>query len=69
MDPATAKIVSQVLSGSISLLVTYMGVEKALGMLDQIRQKMVDEQRGPEPEEVDALFGRIEGRSERIQNS
>lgn len=69
MDPATATIVSRLLSGAISLLITYMGVEKALGMLDQIRQQMVDQQRGPEPEEVDALFGRIEGRSERIQNS
>ena len=38
-------------------------------LLDPIRQRMVDEERGPTDEELDAVIASIQARSDRIQNA
>jgi len=38
-------------------------------LLDPVRQKMVDEERGPTDEELDAVIASIKARSDRIQSA
>jgi hypothetical protein len=53
-------VAANVVGGIITLLVTYLGRETTLKILDLNREKLVDENRAPTNEEVEALMRQIE---------
>lgn len=62
-------LLPQLLGLAIRGLVSYLGVQAANEVLDQTRQKMVDDQRGPNDAELNGLLASIKARSDRIQNA
>ena len=57
MNYATA---AQVVGGIVTLLVTYLGRESTVKILDLNREKLVTENRAPTNEEIEALMSQIE---------
>lgn len=61
---------SRILSGAISVLVATIGVRNTVNLiLDPIKQKMVDEQRGPTDAEFDIVFGAIKANTDIIKGT
>ncbi|MGI9502740.1 MAG: hypothetical protein ACR2RE_06765 [Geminicoccaceae bacterium] len=63
------ELAAQLIGLAIRGLISAIGVRAANELLDGVRQSMVDEGRGPTDEELDALFDRIQARSDRIQGA
>ena len=53
-------VAAQVLGGVITLLVTYLGRETTVKILDLNRAKLVDENRAPTDIEIETLMSEIE---------
>lgn len=53
-------VAAQVLGGVITLLVTYLGRETTVKILDLNRSKLVDENRAPTDIEIETLMSEIE---------
>lgn len=71
MDPnEIAGVLGKALNGIVNAIVALVGVKTTIEMvLDPIRQKMVDEGRGPTDSELDTVFATMKANSDVIQGS
>lgn len=63
------QLAAQLIGLAIRGLISALGVRAAEKLLDEARKAMVAEGRGPTDDELDALFDRVEARSDRIQGA
>lgn len=69
MSAIDKQLIAQLLGLAIRGTVAGLGVAAADKLLDETRKAMVRENRGPTDAEIDALMGRIQARSDRIQGA